>query len=518
MSRSPKIADSLTKLLDQSSRPIYVVDAGRRIIYCNPALAAWVNLEPKRIIGRRVEFHSEEPRQADAPHGDLAPLTDLCPPPHVLAGEAGQGTISCQALGGRMLHRAAEFLPLGRVAKATRQSEAGAGQQYGVLVMLAEEDLSPHEIAAEVSGEPTADELHRTIRRFRRGQAQRYSIKSLLGGNTAMQKVRAQVEAAGAGVANTLIVGRRGSGRSHIARAIHYYAGGDDSARLIPLDCELLTDELLTRALDKLRPARAGGDVRQTLVLENLECMPATHQSLLLAAIRQHLLRARIIATLDLQRTTGAEVEQEVSESDISEKERVADERTDVRKNAPVKIDPALIDAISTITIRVPRLADRLEDLPILAQFFLEACNRGNSKQVGSLRPEALDSLALYSWPGELDQLRDVIDAAHAACTTHAIASTDLPPMFFHAFRAATHARRPPERIVLDELLATIEKEAIVRALAQTGGNKSEAATLLGMTRPRLYRRLEQLGLLGDESESVEPAEAPEFIENDAAE
>jgi DNA-binding NtrC family response regulator len=518
MPRSPKIADSLTKLLDQSSRPIYVVDVGRRIVYCNPALAAWVNLEPKRIVGRRVEFHSEEPKQADAAHGDLAPLTDLCPPPHALAGEAGQGTISCQALGGRMLHRTADFLPLGRAARTSKQREANAGQQYGVLVLLAEEDLSPQEVAAEVSGEPTADELHRTIRRFRRGQAQRYSIKSLLGGSSAMQKVRAQVEAAAAGVANTLIVGRRGSGRSHVARAIHYHGGVDDSARLIPVDCELLTDDLLDRTLDKLRPARVGGDVRPTLLLENLECMPATHQSLLLAAIRQHMLSARIIATLDLHRTTGTDVEQEVDESNNSEKEKATDERAEVRKNAPIKLDPALIDAISTITIRVARLSDRLEDLPILAQYFLEACNRGNNKQVGSLRPEALDSLALYSWPGELDQLRDVIEAAHAACATHAIASTDLPPMFFHAFRAATHSRRPPERIVLDELLAAIEKEAIVRALAQTGGNKSEAATLLGMTRPRLYRRLEQLGLLGDESESVEPSEAPEFIENDAAE
>lgn len=515
MPRSPQIADSLTKLLDQSSRPIYVVDAGRRIVYCNPALAAWVNLQPKRIVGRRVEFHSEEPKNEEATHGDLAPLTDLCPPPHALAGEAGQGTISCQALGGRMLHRAAEFLPLGRATKRQKQSDNVVAQEFGVLVMLAPEDLSPQEIAAEVSVEPKADELHSTIRRFRRGQGQRYSIKSLLGSSPAMQKVRTQIEAAAVGGANTLIVGRRGSGRSHIARAIHYYGNNDDAARLLPIDCEVLTDELLARTLDKLRPSRAGGDARQSLVLENLECLPATHQSLLLAAIRQNALSARVIATLDLQKTNNAESEAERTEG---ETKNTAGESAETRKNAPTKLDPALVDVVSTITIRVPQLADRLEDLPILAQFFLEACNRGNNKQIGSLRSETLDSLALYSWPGELDQLRDVIEAAHTACATHAIASTDLPPMFFHAFRAAAQTRRPPERIVLDELLAAIEKEAIVRALAQTGGNKSEAATLLGMTRPRLYRRLEQLGLLVDDSERVAPSEAPEFIENDAAE
>jgi DNA-binding NtrC family response regulator len=177
-----------------------------------------------------------------------------------------------------------------------------------------------------------------------------------------------------------------------------------------------------------------------------------------------------------------------------------------------------LIDAISTIAVRLPRLVERLEDLPILAQYFLESSNRNNSKQVGSIQPDALDSLALYCWPGELDQLRDTIEAAHAACTSHAITASDLPPIVHHAFRAAAHVRRRPEPIVLDELLASIEKEAITRALAQAGGNKSEAATLLGMTRPRLYRRLVQLGLVSETSEDTSLLEEPEFIEHDGTE
>jgi DNA-binding NtrC family response regulator len=515
MPRSQKIADSLTKLLDQSGRPIYVVDAQRRIVYCNPALTSWINLEPKRIVGRRVEFHSEEPQPDDTARSDSVPLTDLCPPPHIFTGETGHGTISCQALGGRMLYRSAEFIPLGRATRSQKTDAHHARPQFAVLILLAGEDLSPQEVAAEISGEPTADELHRTIRRFRRGQAQRYSIKSLLGSSSAMQKVRAQVEAAAAGSANTLIVGRRGSGRSHIALAIHYLGAADDAARLIPIDCELLTDDLFIRTLDKLRPSRAATETRQTVVFENLECMSASHQSLLLGAVRQRAIDARIIATQEMQQANDPDLEQ-------IEMPEVATggngERVDILRNEPAKLDPALIDAISTITIRVPRLANRIEDLPILSQYFLEACNRNNSKQVGSLQPDALDSLALYSWPGELDQLRDVIEAAHAACASHTIAVTDLPPMFFHALRAATHARRQPERIVLDELLASIEREAIVRALGQTGGNKSEAAALLGMTRPRLYRRLVQLGLAGEDSDAAEPAESPEFIEHDATE
>ena len=103
-----------------------------------------------------------------------------------------------------------------------------------------------------------------------------------------MQKVRAQVEAAAASGANTLIHGHRGSGRSHVALAIHYRDPTGDDATLIPLDCELLTEDLLERSLDKLRPSRTTAAARPTLLLENLERMSAAHQSLLLSAIRQN--------------------------------------------------------------------------------------------------------------------------------------------------------------------------------------------------------------------------------------
>jgi DNA-binding NtrC family response regulator len=277
----------------------------------------------------------------------------------------------------------------------------------------------------------------------------------------------------------------------------------------------VLTDDLMERALDKLRPPRIASGSRPTLLLENVESMSVAHQLVLLNAIHKNSMGARIIATCG---PCFPREELEDTASVSGEATETLEKAADGIRSMPATIDLALINAISTIGIRIPRLVDRLEDLPILSQFFLEACNRNGSKQLGGLRPEALDSLGLYSWPGELDQLRETIEVAHAACTSHEVSSADLPRIFHHAFRAATNVRRQPERIVLDELLATIEKEAIVRALAQAGGNKSEAALLLGMTRPRLYRRFVQLGLAGDESDVGEPIELPEFIEHDAAE
>src|SRR3954466_11851187 len=222
MSRKTSNIDSLTTLFDGSSRPIYAIDADRRIVYCNRALATWLGIESSRIIGRVVEYHSEPTTDEDEDRED-GPLTDLCPSPQVFAGNACTGTLSCIARDGRLLHRRAEFVPLGsvQVEKKSRGKEQST-PSYAVLGMLAAQDMSAQELASGISSEPMADELHRTIRRFRRAQANRYSIESLLGGSLAMQKVRAQLAAAAASGANTLIRGPRGSGRGHAARAIHY--------------------------------------------------------------------------------------------------------------------------------------------------------------------------------------------------------------------------------------------------------------------------------------------------------
>jgi transcriptional regulator with AAA-type ATPase domain len=517
-------SDSLTKLLDHCSRPVYLVDDQRRIIYCNPALADWTALDRGRISGRVVEYHSEARHHADTSRDSSAPLVDLCPPPSAFFGETSRGTISCVAQDGGLKHRLADFIPLdvapNQRTKGRRASDGTAG---AVLVLLAGSDLSPQELAAQLTGDPSADELHRTIRRFRRAQAAAYAGDSLLGNSTAMQKVRAQVAAAAASGANSLVCGPPGSGRGHVARAIHYQACSDGLAKLVPLNCRLVNDDLLRRALDALRSPGGEPRHRPTLLLQELEYLPRPFQTQLLTALCQDELPARIVATLSnrhmARAVMGRPAIQEASigtptANDSSDDN--SDEGKSARQVGPAALDPALIDVISTIAIYVPRLVERMEDLPILAQCFLEACNRGSPRQIGSIRREALDRLALYSWPGELAELRQVIAAAHRECASHEIETADLPAVIHHASQAASRATRHPERIVLDELLAKIEKEAIVRALAQAGGNKTEAAELLGMTRPRLYRRLVQLGF--DNERTAEELDGPEFIERDSEE
>jgi DNA-binding NtrC family response regulator len=474
---------SLADLFAASSRPVYAIDARRQIVYCNTTLADWLGLDVERIVGRYVEYHSEAATEDAASRQATGPLIGLCPPPQALGGAQCVGTVGCVARGGRLVHRHGDFVPLfsdGERAASPGGGVTGNGRSSGgVLVVLAPHDMSPQELSAELSAEPSGDELHRAIRRFRRNQTAQYAVDALLGESSAMRRVRAQVAAAAASQANVLVRGRRGSGRAHVARAIHYQAAADSVGRLVPVDSEVASEDLLRRTVDSLRNA-ADSRRRATLLVLNLEQLAPELQSGLLSAVRDAALHARFVATLGVDsRGDGA----------------VAGE-TD--RPTPV-VSPPLVDALSTITINVPRLADRLEDLPLLVQCFLEATNRGNAKQIGSIRPEALDLLALYRWPGELDELRSVISAAHATSTTHEIGPADLPAVIHHAAQAAALPRRTTEKIVLDELLASIEREVISRAMAQAGGNKTAAAELLGMTRPRLYRRLVQLGMAAEE-------------------
>ena len=454
MPKTLRAVHPLIELLSASSRPIYAVDAERRIVYCNPALETWLELAAERIVGRHVEYHSEPDADGDSPRGTSGPLTGLCPPPRALAGEVSTGTVSCVPRDGRLVHRHAEFVPLhvgdslGSTDLASaRDSHSRDGDtrlRGGVLALLATANLSPTELTAQLSTEPTEDDLHRTIRRFRRAQAGRYSLESLLGTSSAMRRCGRKSSAAASG-ANVLICGRRGTGRASVARAIHYHAAGEGTVKLVPIDGDTLSDEGLRRAIDLLSGSTADASRRPTLLIQHLERVSATHQSQVVETIRRGALAARIIAT-------------------TCELASPANTTGNADGEPACEINSALRDAVSTITIHLPRLADRPDDLPLLAQFFLEAANRGNPKQVGSIRPEALDLVALYTWPGELDELRDAIAAAHRAAATHTIAPGDLPAVVHHAAKAAALPQRTQQPIVLDDLLTTIEKEAIVRA------------------------------------------------------
>jgi two-component system response regulator HydG len=157
---------------------------------------------------------------------------------------------------------------------------------------------------------------------------------------------------------------------------------------------------------------------------------------------------------------------------------------------------------LSVITVQVPPLRRRKEDIPLLAQHFLDGLNAGSG--AGKLlAPATMEVLGRHDWPGNVRELENAIESAFAVSQSEVIRVEDLPA------RVRPAAPDPPAGDVaeageaggparLDDIVDRAERRAILAALERTGGNRSAAAEVLGIPRSRLYRRMASLGIPAD--------------------
>ncbi|HLA83941.1 MAG TPA: helix-turn-helix domain-containing protein [Thermoguttaceae bacterium] len=454
----------LVRVFNSSGRPIYVLDDELSFVFCNEACAEWIGPATGELLGRRCVYRTS-PAHGDAATVD-ALLEGLCPPPIVLSGREAVATVAVPGPDGVPRRRRARFVPVGPTE----------GEPLVVIGLVEPADLTEADLAVAdetfaptlESAEPDADRLHDQIRRFRQEAAGRYGAERLVGASPAMRLARAQLELAAASSAAVLVVGPVGSGRQHVAHAIHYARDPRREGTLFPVDCAVLGADVI-RSTVRALAANPLGDraARSTLLLADADLMPVEVQDDVAASLASRSFQLRVIATAAAPLT----------EAD------------------PAKVHPQLASLLGTIVIRLPGLTDRREDIPLLAQMFLERANAKATKQLAGFSPETLDRLDAYDWPGNLDELADVVAQAHQQAAGRVIEPGDLPPRLRRAAVAAAHPPREEKTIRLDEFLGKIERELIARAITQAKGNKTKAASLLGMTRPRLYRRMVQLGL-----------------------
>ncbi|MBD3673230.1 MAG: hypothetical protein HUJ26_06850 [Planctomycetaceae bacterium] len=151
---------------------------------------------------------------------------------------------------------------------------------------------------------------------------------------------------------------------------------------------------------------------------------------------------------------------------------------------------------LSTIILKLPPLRERLEDLPLLAQEILETLNRGEEWQREGFEDDVLELFQRYQWPENIAELTAVVQSAHQSATGLLITESDLPFRFRSGYDAQRENPAPVESFTdLESYLERVEREHILAALEQSRFNKTKAAELLGIPRPKLYRRLESLGI-----------------------
>jgi transcriptional regulator with PAS, ATPase and Fis domain len=453
----------LVQLFEHSPVPIYVVDDGRRIVYCNAACARWLGIESARLVGQTCTYHS-----GDAGSSLAEAAAALCPPLQAFQGERADAHVVWRDSGGIVEQREAVFLPLG----------AGESECQGVIAVLADRRPVPDRTPASAVA-PSSQELHERLQQMARQLRARYRLDRLVGDSLAMRRVREQVRLAIVGRARVLILGPPGSGREHVARTIHGGENPELAGPILPLACPIVDAEILSSSVSDFlrRCPDPGAKSSATLLLLDADGLTPQVQAEMQVLLRSSTFATRVIATARRPLIEMAE-------------------RGDYL--------PELAFALSPLVIQLPALRDRREDIPLLAQRFVEEFNAAGGKQLAGLAPAALDRLASLPWTGTVEELAEVVGEACRQVTGVWIGESDLPERVRAVTAAGAHPRRTSEAIQLDAFLLDVERELIQRAMKRSRGNKARAARMLGVSRPRLLRRLAQLGLETRPSQQID--------------
>lgn len=458
MARQQTGAADVAKLFNQLSSPFYILDRDGSIRFCNKACLDWLGADADTVLGKRPRYRALD-ELMDRP----SPVDGLAPPPAAATGSRIEGIVWRAGEDGRIIRRLARFTAI--------QPEVD-----GSFAMIAEvgatdlADDAPAKRCQSVQGESEC--LHETLLSLRRRRSQDRALATVLGESPTMGLVRRRAALAARTDVPVTIHGPTGSGRRHVAEAIHYTQADSSGRRLVPLDCDILDGDLILTAVSAMATANrvdeSGNRIGTLLLAEADRLPPATHVPLYeFFAERRRRFPFRLIVTA---RTALTALPREV-------------------------FLPELAALLAGLEIEVPPLADRRCDIPLLAQYFLERANAECGTQREGFLPETFDALDGYAWPGNVGELARTVFDAFDAAEGPWITVRDLPRRLYHAAQAEAYPEPSAESISLDDTLLEIERELLRRALRQSEGNKAEAARLLGITRPRLYRRAVFLGL-----------------------
>ncbi|QEG24707.1 helix-turn-helix domain-containing protein [Mariniblastus fucicola] len=458
MAKTRKINNALLRIFDQSSSIVYLISDVLKLSYANEACAAWVGMELEFIVGTNLVYTSEplEGKAEDAVKG-LSIAPNLITAPDVV------DSFSIQ-----IFSNASSQLKVRSACVNAIYDHRGVLSGYLVVGSAEDADVPDANVRESID---LPAKLHNALVLVRQRHQKRFNLKRLVGTSAASDRVRRQLQSAADSDGDVLIVGPTGSGREHVARTvfagsvadeIQNHDGGGDHAesesRLVPLHCSITDPSLVQSTMKELLIQKS---TKATLLLIDVDLLDAGSQQELLGYLQLPGLSARMIATSST---------------------RLIDSGTN--------FDPLLASRLSTLTIELPSLADRREDLPLLAQAILESRNDQQAKQFSGFTRQAIEMICEYDWPENFGQLSSAIEEATANASGSIIQVADFSETFQHTIKAQRFAAKEETKIQLDQYLQEIEEQLVDRAVAQAKGNKTKAAELLGISRAKLLRRL----------------------------
>ncbi|MFB3925135.1 MAG: sigma-54-dependent transcriptional regulator [Syntrophales bacterium] len=317
----------------------------------------------------------------------------------------------------------------------------------------------------------------------------RFDRRNIIGQSRAMMELLETVAQVAPSEATVLVTGESGTGKEMIAGAIHFNSPRRDGP-FVKINCAALTETLLESELfGHEKGSFTGADRRRegkfrqadggTLFLDEVSEMSLAMQVKLL----------RVLQEREITRVGGDEsIKVDVRVIAATNRDLAAElEKGRFRED--------LYYRLNVVTLAVPPLRDRKEDIPLLAQHFLEMFSERNRKAVKGFTPLVMDRLLRYSWPGNIRELMNTVERAVVLSRSEYLHEEDFTPLFRETESPApgkTLFANTSENMSLDQ----VEKATILRTLEQAGGNKSEAARRLGITRRTLHQKLKKYGMM----------------------
>jgi len=328
--------------------------------------------------------------------------------------------------------------------------------------------------------------LEEKVDRLRAELQGRYSFENVVGRSSVMQTVLEKMAAACGNRATVLITGESGTGKEMVARGIHYNTFKHD-APFVAVNCGALPKELIESELFGYKKGAFTGAVGDsgglflaadggTIFLDEIMEMPAELQVKLMRVLQERKIR-------HLGDTREFPLDVRV----IAATNKPIDESLE---SGAVRKD--LYYRLSVITIHIPPLRDRSEDVPLLAEHFLKKHQQNYGKRVTGFEPQVMEALMKYPWPGNVRELENLIEMLLSYGKSPVIRLVDLPQRIVDG---GPSQKKPA--ISGDEVytLKDAERKLIVNALNKSRGNKTLAAQMLGISRKSLYKKLLDYGI-----------------------
>jgi len=320
---------------------------------------------------------------------------------------------------------------------------------------------------------------------------QKFDSQNIIGKSPTMLKLLETVAQVAPSEATVLITGGSGTGKELIAGALHFNSLRK-TGPFVKINCAAITETLLESELfGHEKGAFTGADRRKegrfsqahggTLLLDEVSEMSLMMQVKLLRALQER----------EFNRVGG--------DTTIQVDVRVI---AATNKNLVEQINAGafredLYYRLNVVELQVPPLLERREDVPLLAQHFLEMFTDKNRKEIKGFTPQAMDNLIHHDWPGNVRELMNAIERGVVLARSNYLGIEDFPFMKDSLLPNDPDSAKPAELFMSGDMpLENVERAAILNTLEAAGGNKSEAARRLGITRKTLHKKLKAYGVM----------------------